>query len=309
MDVRKILVVGATGAQGSATVAALAALLPSHPHLQILALTRSATAPKAQALKERYPSVTIVQGDLTDPAAFLDSHSDIDSIFLVTVPPNDEAHGVVFIDAAVARNIRHIVFSSVDRGGEDKSWTNPSTVAHFAAKHRVELHLRAVTAKDPATTRWTILRPAGFMDNYRPSSFGSMMAGLWATMPADRKMQLVSVEDIGKVAAAILVNPEPWVGRAVGLAGDDLTFQEADGAYKRVYGHEMPRTWGLLSRGVRWAVADARQSMDWFEKEGFSVDMELLGRDGFGLQDFETWLRSDKERPLVEEVPRTEGNK
>jgi len=189
MTVRKILVVGATGAQGQATVNALAALIPSDTHLQILALTRSASTPKAKALAERHPGTVIIEGDLASPDTIFESHKDIDSVFLVTAPPNDEAHGVTLIDAAVARHVRHIVFSSVDRGGDDRSWDNPTTVGHYAEKHRVELHLRAVTANTP--TQWTILRPTGFMDNYRPSNFASMMTGLWATMPADRKMQLV----------------------------------------------------------------------------------------------------------------------
>ncbi|KXJ87873.1 hypothetical protein Micbo1qcDRAFT_167021 [Microdochium bolleyi] len=296
----KILVVGATGAQGSATITALAGLAPSHhpdTDLKIIALTRSADAPKARALADKHPQlVELVQGDLTDPAAVLDAHSDIDAVFLVTVPPNDEAHGVAFIDAAIARGgIRHIVFSSVDRGGDDASWDRPTTVGHFAAKHRVELHLRAA-AGESTSTRWTILRPSGFMDNYRPGGAGSsMMAGLWETMPADTKMQLVSVRDIGKVAAAVLLEgPDEWAGRAVGLAGDELTFAEADAAYQRVCGHAMPRTWDLVSRGVRWAVADARQSMEWFEKEGFKVDTALLRREGHELLDFESWLRSEK---------------
>lgn len=289
MAVRKILVVGATGAQGRTTVNALAALILSNPHLQILALTRSASAPKAKALAGNHPSMAIIEGDLASPKAVFESHNDIDSVFLVTAPPNDETHGIALIDAAVAHHVRHIVFSSVDRGGDEKSWDNPTSVGHYAEKHRVELHLRAVTAATP--TRWTILRPTGFMDNYRPSNFASMMTGLWATMPADVKMQLVSVEDIGKAAARVLADPDKWAGRAIGLAGDDLTLAEANAAYTRVIGHAMPRNWSLVSQGIRWAVADAKQSMDWFEQEGFNVDIDGLREDGFDVRDFETWLK------------------
>ncbi|KAJ1323710.1 NmrA family NAD(P)-binding protein [Microdochium nivale] len=320
MKAYRVLVVGATGAQGSATIAALAAAhASSHAHLDltILALTRSAASPGAQVLAAKYPGlVELVQGDLASPAVVLDAAHDggrnIDAVFLVTVPPNDEAHGVAFVDAAVARRVPHIVFSSVDRGGDDASWQEPTSVAHFAAKHRVEMHLRARTAKrttttaattttttgdeEAGTTHWTILRPSGFMDNYRPSgAMSSMMAGLWATMSAATKMQLVSVRDIGRVAAAALLDPASWAGRAVGLAGDDLTFAQASDAYQRVHGHAMPKTWDVVSRGVRWVVADARQSMDWFEREGFGVDMQVLRKEGFHLQDFETWLRSEKD--------------
>lgn len=172
----KILVVGATGQQGHATIAALESSTQAAPPIHILALTRSPTSPKAQALKTQFPGISLVQGDPAHPEPILATHSTITSIFLVTVPPNDEHQALPVINAAVAHGIPHIVFSSVDRGGETRSHTNPTTVPHFAAKHRVELHLRKVT--EGTQTDWTILRPAGFMDNYAPGLFGSMMAGL-----------------------------------------------------------------------------------------------------------------------------------
>lgn len=295
MTSRKILIVGATGKQGTATIAALASLPTQTPPVQILALTRSAASPQAQALQNRYP-VTIVEGDVSNPSALFASHPDITSIFLITVPPNDEAQALPLIDAAIAHGIPHIVFSSVDRGGDEASWVRPTTIPHFAAKRAIELHLREAAVD--TRTQWTVLRPAGFMDNYAPGFFGTMMAGLWATMPAHRRMQLVSVHDIGKVAAGALVDPARWAGRAVGLAGDELTFGEASAIFKRTVGYEMPQTWGLVSRGVRWAVNDAGKSMEWFEDVGFGVDIEALRNEGLDVQNFEDWLRTSSQWPI-----------
>lgn len=298
MDVRKILIVGATGKQGTATIAALAALPTQNPPIQVLALTRSAASPQAQALANKFP-VTIVEGDIREPDSFLSPHAEISSIFLVTIPPNDEEQAIPLIDAAIARGTPYVVFSSVDRGGNEVSWDNLTTVPHFAAKHRIELYLRKATAN--TQTRWAILRPAGFMDNYAPGFFGKMMAGLWATMPAGRKMQLVSVRDIGNLAAKALVDPERWAGKAVGLAGDDLSFEEANTIFKRNVGYEMPQIWNVAGRGIRWAVDDAGRSMDWFEKVGFGVDIVALRKDGHDMQDFEGWLRANSQW----EVPST----
>ncbi|KAH8646895.1 nucleoside-diphosphate-sugar epimerase family protein [Xylariales sp. PMI_506] len=266
----QILIVGATGAQGSATIAALADISTTDRPINILALTRSAASEKSQALIKRFPKVSLVVGDISDPTAIFRTHPDITSIFLVTVPPNDEAHGVALINAAIAHNIPHVVFSSVDRGGNEASWKNPTTVSHFAAKHKVELHLRAMA--ENSQTRWTILRPTGFMDNYRAGSF-------------------VSVQDIGNFAAIALMNADAWAGKAVGLAGDELTFAEANEIYKKVSGQEMPRNWPIVSQGIRWVVSEANQSMEWFEKAGFKVDLNLLRRQGIALQDFKAWLR------------------
>ncbi|KAF2443867.1 NAD(P)-binding protein [Karstenula rhodostoma CBS 690.94] len=288
----EILVVGATGKQGHATIAALEALPPQTPPIRIFALTRSLTSPKAQALQEEFPSIELVRGDLAEPQPIFSLHPSITSVFQVTVPPNDEQQALPMIDAASAHGVAHIVFSSVDRGGESVSWENATTVPHFAAKHRIELYLKEKTRG--THTEWTILRPAGFMDNYNPDLFGKMMAGLWATMQADKKMQLVSVKDIGIVAASVLTDVKRWKGRALGIAGDDLTFAQADAIFQTVRGHGMPRIWDIPSRALRWVVDDAQKSMDWFEKEGFRVDVEVLKAEGFEVQTFEQWLSCSK---------------
>jgi uncharacterized protein YbjT (DUF2867 family) len=290
MKALKILVVGATGKQGHATIAALQASAEQNPPIQVLALTRSRASPKAQELQNEFPNIELVEGDVAQPSPLFTSHPDITSIFLVTVPPNDEQQALPMIDAAIARGVSHIVFSSVDRGGESLSWTNATTVPHFAAKHRIEIHLREVA--QGTKTQWTILRPTGFMDNYTPDFFGKMMAGLWATMPADRKMQLVSVKDIGIFAAKALLSVEEWKSRAVGIAGDDLTFNQADAIFQSVLGYPMPRVWNIPSRALRWGVDDAGKSMDWFEKVGFGADIQALRSEGVEVQNFEQWLRS-----------------
>ncbi|GJC81930.1 hypothetical protein ColLi_04768 [Colletotrichum liriopes] len=266
----KILVVGATGRTGSATISALTSL-PNPPN--ILALTRHVT----YNARRRNPRTPIPNLRRPQP-------------HLRNLPrhraPADEAQAIPLIDAAIANSVPHIVFSSVDRGGEDASWENPTAVPHFAAKHRVELHLRD-KARGTAT-RWTILRPTGFMDNYVPSAgaMGPVMGGLWATMPRDRKMQLVSARDIGLLAARALID-----GPEGGLAGDEISFAEAEEVFQRVVGRTMPQTWGGVGRVVRWAFEDAGRSMEWFEGEGYKADVEKLRAMEPRLQTWEAWLR------------------
>ncbi|CAJ2501312.1 Uu.00g041650.m01.CDS01 [Anthostomella pinea] len=264
----QILIVGATGQQSTATIAALLKATtkqksPASPAFSILTLTHSAASPKAIALKQKFPEVTFVEGSTRAPEPLFSAHPDITSIFLVTVPPDEEPH--------------------------------------FASKHNIELHLRSATANATATarsskTRWTILRPTGFMDNYgAPTAFGRTMAALWATMLPDRAIQLVSVRDIGLFAAKALLHPDAWAGRAVGLAGDELTFDQAREVYRRTMGHEMPRTWTVVGRVVRWAVAEAGDSMKWFEDVGFGVDIAKLRAEEPDLLDFGGWLEYSKE--------------
>ncbi|KAM5345740.1 hypothetical protein ACJ41O_011601 [Fusarium nematophilum] len=291
---RDILIVGATGQQGKATIDALYSTLKISPQphqTRILALTRSISSPKSQALKSAYPDIILVQGDTQSPSPIFASQPSIASIFLVTVPPNDEAQALPLIEAAAALpQIDHIVFTSVDRGGDVPSWDNPTSVPHFAAKHRVELRLRQLC--DETGKRWTVLRPTGFMDSYSPGFFGQLMASLWeAGMPPDRRMQLVSTRDIGVFAAKALLDPEAWAGRAVGLAGDELSFLELREVFRRTVGEELPRTYRAVAYPVLWMVSDASTSFEWFRTAGWDVDVAALREEEPGLQTFERWLR------------------
>ncbi|KAI1637273.1 NAD(P)-binding protein [Biscogniauxia mediterranea] len=319
MAIRTILVVGATGQQGSAVLEALSdftsSSLPTTNKPKILALTRSASSPKARALPSKYPNLDleVVEGNTRDPDPIFAAHPDITSVFSYTLPPDEVPQACALIDAAAAAASRegsavHFVFSSVDRGGEPKSWDTPTDVTHFREKHEIELHLRAMAAATADGKKrknrkkymtYTILRPVAFMDNLNPTSpFGAAFASLWATMPRDTKLQFVSVRDIGRVAARALLFPdrERYRDRAIGLAGDELTLLDARAVYRRVAGLQLPQAWGIVGWGIRWAVGDVRAMFRWFERRGYGVDVEKLRAEqeeegGGGMQDFETWLR------------------
>ncbi|KAH8887151.1 nucleoside-diphosphate-sugar epimerase family protein [Thozetella sp. PMI_491] len=297
MATRDILIVGATGRQGRSTIDALfASVPPGNSSTRVLALTRSATSPKSLALKSAHPEIILVEGDTCDPAPIFGAWPTISAVFLVTVPPNDEKQALPFLETAVASSTKvdHTVFTSVDRGGDEASWAQPTSVPHFAAKHRVELRLRKLC--DDAGRRWTILRPTSFMETFNPAFFGKLMASMWAlSMPADRRMQMVSTRDIGRFAAKALLDPEAWAGRAVALAGDELSFTELQDVFRRTVGQELPQTYGVLAQPVLWLVEDAAKSFEWFSTVGYGADIEHLRGEEPRLQSFEKWLRESSQ--------------
>jgi hypothetical protein len=73
----------------------------------------------------------------------------------------EEAQGRALVDEAVANGVEWFVYSSVDRGGDEKSWDNPTPIPHFISKHNIELYLRE---KAGDKMMWSILRPTAFMD-------------------------------------------------------------------------------------------------------------------------------------------------
>jgi GDP-D-mannose dehydratase len=82
-----ILITGATGKQGSSLIQNL--VLKNAPY-QILAVTRNTQSPSAQKLTQKYPDITLVQGDLDHPADLFKkaqnlSSKPISSVFSVQV--------------------------------------------------------------------------------------------------------------------------------------------------------------------------------------------------------------------------------
>ncbi|KAI0393571.1 nucleoside-diphosphate-sugar epimerase family protein [Xylariaceae sp. FL0594] len=295
----KILVVGATGQQGGAVLAELAHLAPTTSALlsretKILVLTRSAV--KAQSVIEKYGqllNLEIVEGDTRNPGPIFAAHGDIDAIFALTTMParEEEEQARDLITSAARHGVRHFVYSSVERGGDDRSWENPTNVPHFVTKHNIEHHLRNVCTENPSM-KYTILRPVAFMDNLNPTSpFGPIMAALWATMPNDTKLQVVSVRDIGVFAVKALLHPHKFENRALGLAGDELTLLDVRATYRRVAGLQLPQAWTIVGYAMRWMVEEIGSMFTFFEKEGYHVDIRKLRSEEPRLQDFETWLK------------------
>ncbi|KAK2053793.1 NmrA-like family protein [Colletotrichum caudatum] len=296
---RKILVLGATGKQGAAVVDALLELPASSPPLEILALTRNPESAKVQSLvesaKAKGVTVTPVQGDLKDSQAqVFRAHPRIDTVFIVTTIGNEDVVGKAWVDAAIDADTAQIVLTSVDRGGEDKSWENPTDVPHFLQKHAIELHLRdraEELEKSGRRLRWTILRPTAFMDNASPGMFGKIFAAMWSTLPADQNLQLVSVRDIGLFAAKAIENPEKWDRRAVSLAGDDITYAKAREVFEKVVGGDMPQTYTFIGQGMLWAISDMGKMFEFFKSEGYGADIQALKEEEPRLQNFEAWLK------------------
>ncbi|KAK8006609.1 hypothetical protein PG991_012906 [Apiospora marii] len=309
---RTFLVVGATGQQGGAVLAALSKLSPESnaakpQHPKILALTRSAPdSPKAQALASKYTSLdlTVVQGDTKDPAPIFAAHPDITSVFLYTTPPDEAAQVLPLLDHVFSSSdskVQHIVFSSVDRGGDAASWDEPTEIAHFKSKHEIEVRLRDLCEAQkaqkllPEAIKYTILRPVAFMDNLNPGSlFGPRLR---EHVGDDAGGALVSVRDIGLFGAkALLAGPNDAAlgsNRAIGLAGQELRYEEARDVFRRVGGgqREMPQAPWIVGKGVRWAIGEVGTMFRFFEEKGYGVDIEALRRQEPELQDLETWLK------------------
>jgi uncharacterized protein YbjT (DUF2867 family) len=311
---RTILVVGATGKQGGAVISALTSQPLPFP-TNILALTRNPTSPSAQRLLSTHPNLTLIHGDLSSPAAiFTQLPTPPWAIFLVTDPsfgakhpsgiPLEQRQGTTFIQSAAQHSVQHIIFSSVDRGGDAHSLTNPTPIPHFISKHEIELCLiKACTSSSssPNSMTYTIIRPVAFMDNLTPSQFGRLFASMWASTVDPKPLQLVATRDIGRLARNALASiggteaeAEASVFRnaGIGLAGAELTQREADEVFWKVLGRPMPKAWWVTGKALQWGVKEVGVMFRWFREEGYGVDIERVGeRYGAEVTGLEEYLR------------------
>lgn len=292
---RNILVVGATGKQGGAVINALlnfpsnTTTIPFH----ILAVTRNTHSEKARSFASNQ-NITVVQGGLTIPSSIFEAHQPIYGVFCVTVPGkagDEEKQAKSVIDAAIANNVQHFIFSSVDRGGPGVSDTNPTQIPHFASKHHIEEYL-----KDKAGTKmtWTILRPAAFMDNMAQGFMAKAFSSMWSSV-GDKPLQMVSCRDLGVFAAKAFADPEKYKGAALSLAGSELNVHQGRKVFRQTIGSDMPETWGFVGSGIRTMNGDLGSMFKWFRTNGYGADIEALRKDYPELQDFAKWLKESSD--------------
>ncbi|MGA4545556.1 NmrA/HSCARG family protein [Uniformispora flossi] len=263
-----VLVIGATGNQGGATARELLAR-----GRRVRALVRDPDQPAAQDLRRH--GAALVQGDLDDAASLRTAMEGVRGVFSVQAlayEPHTLAaevrQGKTVADIAAELRVAHLVYSSVD--GAERG----TGIDHFESKAEIERHIRALGL--PAT----ILRPVFFMNNllHYAKTDGERVLSL----PVDpvRPMQFIATDDIGVFAADAFDDPDRFVGHALALAGDELTFPRVAETYQRITG--VP---------TRLEVLPIKERMfEWFAEEGYQADIPALRRQHPEMLTFEQFL-------------------
>lgn len=306
---KPILVLGATGKQGKKVIETILAS-DSKADFTILALTRNPDSPSAKALAAKSTIIKLVKGNLDDtPNVFkaaleASGGAPIWGVFSVqqavqdgATQENETKQGKAVVDQAIANNVKIFVYTSVERGG-DKSDSNPTYVPHFISKHDIEAHLKAKAAD--AKMQYTIVRPVAFMDGLTPNFMGKVFATfLKIGLKPSKPLAFVATSDIGFFVGQAFLQPESpeYKNKAIGLAGDELTFGQLSQVFKERFGYEIPTTFEFLARFIKWMVSEMNIMFKWFDEEGYDVDISKLRRMNPGLKDFGTWLETESGFP------------
>lgn len=200
-----LLIIGAAGNNGSATIDALTR---KHQNDFVIRAGVHSEA-KAKALLDKFPDIETVILDLDQPATLASAFKGVDKLFLIIGNvENREEHAKNAIDAALAAgSVKHVLFYSVV-GAEYEAIL-------FARQFRAgEKYLEASGLK------WTHLRTIFFQENLVGWADGIKQGAFYFGIRNGRFAPL-NVADIGEIAANIL-STSGHEGKAYAITGPEL---------------------------------------------------------------------------------------
>lgn len=266
MTNRTLLITGATGKQGGATLRYL-----KGSDFQLRAMTRKPHGEAARDLKNH--GVDVVEGDLDDEESLKRALDGVWGVYAVQNTweagvEGEETQGHRLARLAKAAGVEHYVYASVG------SAHRKTGIPHFDNKARVEETVRTI-----GFASHVIIRPVFFMENL-PTPWFLNGDTIYAAMKPSTVLQMIAVDDIGKYGARAFTDPK-LKGRAIDIAGDAATIPEAAAILSEALGRKIGFV-ELPIAEVRKNSEDFAIMLEWFGDVGYDVDIPALERE-FGI--------------------------
>ncbi|PGH00806.1 hypothetical protein GX51_05583 [Blastomyces parvus] len=299
------------------------------------AVVRDPTSQPARDLASA--GVKLFKGNLDEPDVFRKAAEGCTGVFLNLVPasspsppastPADPANASAsIVDSERQRaasilaacrdaGVKYVVASTAIYTGDRHLWDTPEAAAIGYHYSRSKAGMEEAVRSAGLSGGWTILRPGWMMSNYLvPAS-----VFVYPELPVDGLLkhsyesgagfEHVDEEDVGKYAAAALLEPERFTGREITLASGWLSIEDLAAAMRRASGREVTvskRTEAeekaAVSKGnpsiefELWAslVGDKVHEASW-KAEGSKLPAEEFG---IPLTGFEEYLQREKDALL-----------
>ena len=306
-----IAVAGATGAQGGG----LARALLRDGTYAVRAITRQPESDKARALAGA--GADVVRADLDEDASLGHAFAGAYGAFCVTnyweyFSPEREFRQASNLAQAV-KGVEHVIWSTLEdtrkliplSDNRMPTLMGKYKVPHFDAKGEADNVFREL--KVPTT----YLRTSFYWENFIYFGAGPKKGPdgkLYLTMPmGDKKLPGIAVADIGKCALAIFKRGSEFIGKYVGISGDQLTGKEMSEKMTRAFGREVlyqdvpPEVY----RGFGFPGADDMGNMFQFKRDFNDAfckprDPKIARSLNPELQNLDTWLAANKSKIPLE---------
>jgi len=258
---KRIAVVGATGETGSATIRELL-LLGERP----LCVVRDRVKARHVLGTDSDVAVADIESRVDLEKAF----KGVDRLLFVTGrSPNLGAQQINIVKAAQEAGVEFILKVSGARGivGPD------SGVILGRDHHSVEQVLKE------AGIAWCILRPGLFMQNTLDQADSIKVHGeLVLPFGGDLKLSFIDVRDTAAMAARILRDPQPHIGRTIEFTGLQTTYDE----FANVFSDILEKTVSCVTVSLETAEAGMKSKRvpEWLIDHTLSI-ARIIANGGF----------------------------
>ena len=312
-DRNVIAVVGATGAQGGGLVRAI--LADPEGGFACRAITRDPNKDQARALAAL--GADVVQADLDELDSLTKAFAGAHGAYCVTnfwehfSGEKEKAQARNMAEAARAAGLRHVIWSTLEDTRKLMAASDTRMpmlqekyrVPHFDAKAEADAYFAGLPV--------TYLVASFYWDNLYTFGLapkkGDDGVYRWAFPMGDKRLAGIAAGDIGKAAYGIFKAGPHYIGKTVGIVGENLTLDQMS--------EKLSKGLGILVkyhaveadayRGFGFAGADELGNMFQVDRD---FETEVLGARSIdvtrsldpSLQTFDQWLAENKSRiPLA----------
>ncbi len=316
-DKKVIAVVGATGAQGGGLIRAI--LRDPGGGFAARALTRDVNGAKAKEFAGL--GAEIAAADVDDIRSLKNAFQGAYGAFCVTFfwahfsPEKEMAEAKAMAEAAKAAGVRHVIWSTLE---DTRRWSplSDDRIPTLRGKYKVP-HFDGKGESDhfftDAGAPTTFLLTSFYWDNFLHLGMGPRKGPdgkLAITLPMDdKKLPGIAAEDIGKCAYGIFRRGAEFIGRTVGISGENLKGAQMAAAFTEALGIEVrynsvpPEVY----RGFGFPGADDLGNMFQFKRDFEEYfcgarNPEFARSLNPSLETFKTWLLRNRGAIPLEEA-------
>lgn len=293
------LITLATGRQGAATATEL-----RKKGKVVHALVRDKTTAPAKALEKL--GCILFEGTPNDEFLVGEAMNGVSGLFLNifanSEDPNAEwLHTVIFLTAAVAaKTVISVVVSTVLNCSKHAEWVaeDPDYPMCYYYSRKFELE-KAV--RESGIKYYTILRPSFLMHNYLEPlcrahfpNYGQFT--LDVAYPPGTKTAHFDAYDVGRFAAAALLDPKQFDNHEIELGNEQLTIEQVAEMLREAVDERFSTNHATADEVALWKnSAPALAIRLWGEKEGaYTNDPKLLDQYGIPLTKFTEFAVREK---------------
>lgn len=293
---KRVLVTGATGLQGGAVVQAL--LRGGHT---VTAFVRNPDSDSAQALARQ--GVDLATGNLDDVASLEAASAGHDVVFSVQLagvdpanPGFEQRQARNIATAAKRAGIGQIVHTSVSGTGWRTQHPGYEQGELFQA-YWDEKEAAEEAVRQSGIARWTILKPAFYMDNFLPGDNKNLFPEL-NQLPEGRlvtsdgpqtALGLINTEDFGAAVAAAVADPAAFHEAEIELAGDSLTHPEIADVISAVANRKVTAAFRIPEEWERVRGAIQTGDRTWDDLVGYPARPHHAARYGLTTTTLAQW--------------------